>query len=125
MSLCIAAGGKVIALVASSFTLSWSHSVAHTEWWERWEVTAEGLRPAEARITGTGAGMEPPPDAVLRADGWHYRPTLPPQREVFLAASGATGGGWRLCAAGECLLLGTAPGEPLRLWQADDCSAGG
>ncbi len=124
MSLCIAAGGKVIALVASSFTLSWSHSTAHTEWWERWEVTAEGLRPVEARISGSGAGMEPPPDAVLRADGWHYWPDLPPQREVFLAASGATGGGWRLCASGECRMLGTVPGEPLRLWQAEECGAG-
>lgn len=121
MSLCIAAGGKVIALVASSFTLSWSHSVSHTEWWERWEVTAEGLRPVEARISGTGAGMEPPPDAVLRADGWHYRPDLPPQREVFLAASGATGGGWRLCTETECLTLGAEADQPLRLWQAEAC----
>lgn len=121
MSLCIAAGGKVIALVASSFTLGWTHSTAHTEWWERWEVTAEGLRPVEARITGTGAGMEPPPDAVLRADGWHYRPDLPPQREVFLAASGATGGGWQLCTDKECLTLGAVPGKPLRLWQAEEC----
>ncbi len=125
MSLCIASGGKVVALVASSFTLSWSHSVAHTEWWERWEVTAQGLRPVEARILGAGAGMEPPADAVRRADGWHYRPSLPPQREVLLAASGATGGGWRLCARGDCLDLGAEPGAPLRLWQAAHCETGG
>lgn len=124
MSLCVAAGGKVIALVASSFTLSWSHSVAHTEWWERWEVTEMGLRPVEARISGAGAGMEPPPDAVRMDDGWHYRPNLPPQREVFLAASGATGGGWRLCVADDCRELGAEQDAPLRLWQAEDCQAG-
>ncbi|CAM5517556.1 hypothetical protein FALB51S_03998 [Frigidibacter albus] len=88
-------------------------------------MTPEGLRPIEARISGSGAGMEPPLDAVLRADGWHYAPTLPPQREVFLAASGATGGGWQLCVAAECLSLGAAAGEPLRLWQAEACGAGG
>lgn len=122
MTLCIAAGGKVLALAVGTFTLSWSHSVEHVTWWERWEVAPEGLRPIEARLVGSGAGMEAPPEAELRPDGWHYTPHLPLQREVFLAASGATGGGWTLCAAGACQMLGAAADAPLRLWSAGDCA---
>lgn len=120
--LCIAAGGKILALAASTFTLSWTHSVQRIEWWERWEVSAEGLRPVEARVAGSGAGIEPPPDALWRADGWHYRPSLPPQREIFLSASGTTGGGWTLCAEGTCHVLGSEDEKPLRLWTAPTCA---
>jgi hypothetical protein len=55
--------------------------------------------------------MEPPADAVLANGWWTYRPALPPQRNINLAASGATSGGWTLCAAGRCMELGAAPGE--------------
>lgn len=120
--LCIAAGGKVLALAVSTFTLNWTHSVQHTDWWERWEVSDAGLRPVEARITSAGAGMEPPPNAVRQADGWHYRPSLPLQRDVFLGASGATGDGWKLCAAGACRVLGAEPDVPLHLWTAAVCA---
>lgn len=119
--LCITAGGKVLAFAASTFTLTWTHSVQRTEWWERWEVSTEGLRPVEARVSGSGAGIEPPPDATWQKDGWHYRPTLPSQREIFLGASGATGGGWILCAEGTCQILGSEIENPLRLWTAPTC----
>ncbi|MGP3699324.1 DUF1850 domain-containing protein [Rhodobacter sp. NSM] len=121
MSLCISAGAAVLSLAVSDFTLSWTHSVERVEWWERWEVTAAGLRPVEARVEGAGAGMDLPPDAWREADGWHYIPRLPPQAEVLLAASGMTPGAWRLCAAGDCHVLGAEAGEGLRLWQAGDC----
>lgn len=121
MTLCILAGGKALALAVGTFTLSWTHSVQHTTWWERWEVTGAGLRPVEARVTSAGAGMEAPPDAILEPDGWHYFPKLPLQREVFLAASGATLGGWTLCAEGACHEIGAAAGAPIRLWVAPGC----
>lgn len=114
MMLCVA--GLVFA--ASGFTLEWQHSVARTIWWERWEVTDAGLAPVEARITGAGAGMEPPPDARRLADGWHWTPQVSPQPQVLLAASGATGGGWRLCAGGRCHDL-PETGAPLRLSLCD------
>ena len=47
------------------------------------------------------------------------RRDLPPQRELVLAASGATGEGWTLCAAGACRELGAAPGAPIRLAPCD------
>lgn len=123
MSLCVAAAGSVLALAVTGFELSWTHSVTRGLWWERWEVAEAGLRPVEARIEGSGAGMEVPEGARLSDGVWRYTPTLPPQREVFLAASGATGGGWTLCAAGRCLELGAEAGPPARLWQAEDCGA--
>lgn len=123
MALCIDAGGQLIALAVSSFTLSWSHSVEHVTWWERWHLDAAGLRPVEARVLGAGAGMEAPEGAERRADGWQYRPTVPPQPEVFLAASGATSGGWQLCAAGRCRTLGAEAGQAVHLWAAQSCDA--
>lgn len=123
MTLCIATGGTFLALAVNSFTLSWTHSVTRSEWWERWEVSADGLRPSEARITGSGPGMEPPADARLVDGVWTYVPDLPPQRDVFLAASGMTSGGWTLCADGTCHTLGSDPGPPLHLWQAADCTS--
>ncbi|QDA36662.1 DUF1850 domain-containing protein (plasmid) [Paracoccus liaowanqingii] len=120
MMLCVAAGAFALSLATEGFTLDWTHSVARTVWWERWQITDAGLTPVEARITGTGAGMEPPPDARLRDGVWHYAPQVPPQRQVVLAASGATGAGWRLCAQGTCHAL-TEDQGPLRLWSAERC----
>ncbi|WP_022708443.1 DUF1850 domain-containing protein [Paracoccus zeaxanthinifaciens] len=120
--ICVAAGAAVLTLAAPGFTLEWTHSVERTRWWERWQATEAGLAPVEARITGSGAGMEPAPDAVLRDGAWWWEPDTPPVAQVLLGASGATGGGWRLCAAGECHDL--PEGErPIRLWQAQDCTA--
>ncbi|WP_410219144.1 DUF1850 domain-containing protein [Paracoccus sp. (in: a-proteobacteria)] len=121
--LCVAAGAVLMSLATSQFTLDWTHSVARTAWWERWRVTEAGLAPVEARITGTGAGMEPPPDAALRDGAWHYVPHVPPQRQMILAASGTTGAGWRLCAGDQCHRLPEDQG-PLRLWSAARCDQG-
>jgi hypothetical protein len=109
-ALCIAAAGKTLLIAASAFTLSWTHSVEKIAWQEDWQVGQDGLRIVEARVKGSGAGMEPPEGSVLKDGWWHYKPALPPQKQVRLAASGATGGGWTLCAAGECMVLGAAVG---------------
>lgn len=111
MSLCVLAAGKTVVLAVSAFTLSWTHSVERTEWREDWLVEPAGLRLVEARIRGSGAGMEPGVDAVLE-NGWYvYRPRLPPQPSLLLAASGATREGWLLCSGGDCLTLGAVAGE--------------
>lgn len=115
MSLCILAAGKTTVLVVSAFTLSWTHSVERTEWRENWLVEPAGLRLVEARVRGSGAGMEPAEGAVLE-DGWYvYRPGRPPQASLLLAASGATGEGWGLCSGGECLSLGARAGEAVEI----------
>lgn len=118
--ICVSAGAFALALAAPGFTLEWRHSVTRTLWWERWTAGPKGLAPVEARMTGPGAGMEPPQDAVWRGGAWHFAPHVPPQQVVHLAASGATGGGWRLCGGGNCHDLPETLG-PIRLQSAAAC----
>ncbi len=115
LALCILAAGKTTVLAASAFTLAWTHSVEKTRWEEEWRVTPAGLDLVAARVEGSGAGMEVPEGAVLEDGVWTYRPVLPPQEALRLASSGATGGGWEICAAGRCLTVGAEPGEPVEI----------
>ncbi len=116
MSICVLAGTKSAVLAVSVFTLTWQHSVEHTAWSERWQVGRDRLTLTEARVKGSGAGMDPGPGARLRDGWWIWTPTLPPVPRITLAASGATGGGWRLCPSdGACLTLGAEAGDPVVL----------
>ncbi|UFZ03085.1 DUF1850 domain-containing protein [Bradyrhizobium ontarionense] len=104
MSLCLASAGVVKALALASFTLAWSHSVEKTAWQEDWRVTPDGLELAQARVKGSGAGMEPPPEARL-VDGWfQWQPQRAPLSRLVLANSGAAGE-WRVCGDGQCRTL--------------------
>lgn len=115
MSLCILAAGKMVTFSVAAFTLSWTHSVERTRWEEDWKVTPIGLQLVEARVKGSGAGMEPPEDAVLKEGWWSYAPKIGPQRRVILAASGATGDGWTLCSVQGCRELGKGAGSTIVL----------
>jgi hypothetical protein len=44
---------------------------------------------------------------------WTPEPVIVP--ELLLAASGATEGGWSICAGGECIAVGVISGESARL----------
>ncbi|WP_157017956.1 DUF1850 domain-containing protein [Mesorhizobium xinjiangense] len=121
MSLCVIAGGKTAVLAAAAFTLSWTHSVEKTRWEESWRWTPAGFEIVEARVQGSGAGMDPGEGAVLKDGWWVWRPRVPAQSEIVLAASGATVGGWRICADGACRTLGTEPGATVVIRQ---CEAG-
>ncbi|WP_084508407.1 DUF1850 domain-containing protein [Mesorhizobium sp. WSM3224] len=112
MSLCILAAGKTVTLAVAAFTLSWTHSVERTRWQEDWEVSPAGLQVVEARVKGSGAGMEPPAGSTLRGGWWIYAPRIGPQPRLVLAASGATREGWTLCTAAGCRELGEVAGEP-------------
>jgi hypothetical protein len=73
--ICLIVAGVVRASIpAEEFTLSWEHSVQKSRWEERYLVIASGLVLVEARVQGTGAGMEPPPDAKLRDGWWTWQP---------------------------------------------------
>jgi hypothetical protein len=120
MSLCVFAGGKTIVLTVAAFTLAWTHSVEKTQWEEDWRVVPAGLEIVTARVRGSGAGMEPPSGAVLADGWWVYSPVLPPVPELVLAASGATSGGWSLCAGGACSTIGATPDAPLLLRSCGD-----
>jgi hypothetical protein len=105
------AGGKTAMIAATAFTLSWTHSVEKTEWREHWVAEDGRLRIVESRVQGSGAGMDPPEASVFESGWWVWRPDLPPQRQLLLARSGATGSGWRLCAGSDCREIGGAAGS--------------
>ncbi|HPE26156.1 DUF1850 domain-containing protein [Albidovulum sp.] len=115
MSICLLAGAVMLALPEPSFTLEWTHSVERIRWREEWRIEGDALRLERAMVKGSGAGMEPGDGAVLSEGWWVWAPGLAPQPELFLAASGATGGGWTLCSGQDCHDLGSAPGAALRL----------
>lgn len=104
MNVCLlVAGAKQIVLAASSFTLAWTHSVEKTRWEEDWLVGQTGLQLVEARVAGSGAGMEPPDGSVFDGKVWRYHPPLAfIEDQIVLARSGATIGAWEICAGGEC-----------------------
>lgn len=99
--LCLAAGAVLVPLMAGEVTLSWRHSVEKTLWQEDWTERAGRLSISEARVQGSGAGMEPPPEARLRDGFWRWVPALPPQHEVVMRRSGATAD-WQICVKGRC-----------------------
>lgn len=109
MSLCLIAAGKLTALGTAAFTLTWSHSVERSAWQEDWRLTGQGLEIVEARIKGSGAGMEPPEGAVLSGGWWRYRPELKPLAELRLATS-TVAEPWQLCTSGACLTLSAESG---------------
>jgi hypothetical protein len=112
LSLCLASAGAVKALSVAAFTLAWTHSIEKVEWQEDWRITTNGLELVEARVKGSGAGMEPPPEARLRGGWFRWKPARPVMGEVTLGNSGAAGE-WRLCAAGKCRTLSDILGHPV------------
>lgn len=116
---CLLAGALAIALDHPGFTLRWTHSVERIEWREDWRIEGNQLRLTQAAVKGSGAGMEPG-EGAIRRDGWYeWQPDLPPLPEIVLAASGATGGGWRICQDESCQIIGAASGEALHLRVCD------
>jgi hypothetical protein len=112
LSLCLASAGSIKALAVAAFTLAWTHSIEKVDWQEDWRITAKGLELVEARVKGSGAGMEPPPEARL-VDGWfRWKPERPAMNEVTLGNSGAAGE-WRLCTGGKCRTLSQILGHPV------------
>jgi hypothetical protein len=99
--ICLVAGSTIAPLLAGAITLAWTHSVEKIVWEEDWRSGKAGLELVEARVRGSGAGMEPPPEARFANGAWAWRPALPPQREVVLRRSGATAD-WRICISGQC-----------------------
>ncbi|WP_205512551.1 DUF1850 domain-containing protein [Rhodopseudomonas sp. BR0M22] len=104
VSLCVASAGVIKTLAIAAFTLAWTHSIEKVEWQEDWTVTPQGLQLITARVKGSGAGMEPAPEARL-VNGWfEWHPHRPPMPNVVLGNSGLAGE-WRLCSEGTCRTL--------------------
>lgn len=127
IGLCLGLAGTVWAsLPVPAFTLGWTHSIEKIRWEEDYRVTAAGLVLGEARVKGSGAGMEIPPGAELRDGSWHYRRSLPPLQPLRVGRT-PEAGDYELCYAGRCHALSEWLGPPhasrpsLELWS---CEAG-
>ncbi len=112
---CLMVGAKVLALAGGTFTLSWIHSVERTGWQETYRVVPQGLKIVEARVEGSGAGMDPGPGAKLEGEWWVWVPKLPPVPELVLGDSGATVSPWTLCSGATCVKLGRKPGPAIHV----------
>ena len=104
MPVCVAAGGLVVAAGDERFTLAWTHSIEKIRWEEDYRVENGRLRLVEARIRGSGAGMEPPPGSRSQGGIWHYDAKLPPLEELRLTHSDYTAG-YELCLDARCAPL--------------------
>ena len=92
-----ALSGTAVWVPGEHFTLAWTHSIEKVRWEEDYSVQWRGqpaspvLIATEARIRGSGAGMEPPSEAVLQGGWWRYAPSvrepeaLPLTRSVYTA----------------------------------------
>ena len=109
-----------LTLASASFDLNWRHSVEKTEWRETWIVDGGRLHLTEAAVKGSGAGMDPGDGARLIDGWWVWAPDLAPLPDLTLAASGATGGGWRICDGITCHEIGADPGQAITLAPCDD-----
>lgn len=127
LGLCIALaqGGPPLArLPVTTFTLSWTHSVERVRWQEAWSIGNDHLLHAGlARISGSGAGMEPPDDARLIDGHWVYTPAIGPLDALTLANSTNTPP-HRICVAGGVCdsldaLAPAARDQPVRLYPCD------
>jgi hypothetical protein len=102
------AGAVAAALAGPEFTLRWVHSVARTRWEEVYRLEGEVLVLTEARIEGSGAGMEPPPEARRDGAHWVWRPDrrLPELRLTYSAGVRD----YTVCDAAGCRSLGDRAG---------------
>ena len=112
------AAADVVFVAADRFTLAWMHSIERVRWEEDYSVQAAAsngpplLLAVRSRVHGSGAGMEPGPDAVLR-DGWYeYRPAMREHTELWLTRSAYTAD-YELCVEG-------AACRPLADWLPSD-----
>jgi hypothetical protein len=128
IALCFGLAGAValtLPVPESGFTLAWNHSVEKIRWEEHYRVRADGLHLDQARVRGTGAGMEIPDGARLVNGFWTYRPHLPTLQPLRLTRSTYTSG-YEICIRGRCRLMSALLGPPakkgssaLELWSCE------
>ncbi|MBM3609426.1 MAG: DUF1850 domain-containing protein [Alphaproteobacteria bacterium] len=120
MALCIASAAGVAKIAAAFFTLAWTHSVEKTRWEEDWLIADGALRLMEARVQGSGAGMEPGADARFDGKFWRWTPRSQPQHALRLRQMPGSTPGWTLCANGTCRMIGADGDSDLTLTPCSD-----
>ncbi|NKB95909.1 DUF1850 domain-containing protein [Ochrobactrum intermedium] len=108
MAICITTAGGLMKIAAASFVLSWTHSVEKNSLAGTLVGHGSGAGAHRgAHQGGSGAGMEPPEDAVLR-NGWYSTATIRTSRREEISSSLRPA---RRVAAGPC-----APARPVPTW---------
>lgn len=91
LSLASDPGASLAFIPTESFTLAWEHSIEKLRWEEDYLVVHRKgqaqLQAGTARIQGSAAGMEPPPDAVWRQGWYEYQPPRWPATPLRLTRS--------------------------------------
>jgi hypothetical protein len=125
IGLCLGLAGVVWAQVPTpDFTLAWNHTIEKIRWEEDYRVTPQGLVLGEARVKGSGAGMEIPDDAELRDGTWHYQRQVPPLQPLLVGRT-PEAGDYQLCFDQRCHAMSEWLGPPkadrtaLELWSCD------
>ncbi len=97
--------GEPVFIPVQQFTLAWMHTIEKVRWEEDYAVesVAEGavLKAVAARVRGSGAGMEPPPDAQLRNGWYHYTPQISHPKVLRLTRS-SFAVDYEFCSDGFC-----------------------
>lgn len=108
----------IARLAMSTFVLVWSHTIEHTRWEEVWRVLPDQLLLETARVQGSGAGMDPAPEARRVGMFWQWHP-LEAVPEIVLRRA-AQAGDWQVCDDEQtCRPLGTLlpnDADPVRLY---------
>lgn len=110
-------GSPVVFVPVTEFTLAWTHSIEKVRWEEDYAVRLGAVHgqpvvhAVQARVRGSAAGMEPPPDAVLRQGWYHYTPAIPNPTELRLTRSEFTPD-YEVCVQGRC--------RPMAAWMPSD-----
>lgn len=110
-------GAPGVFVPVTEFTLAWTHSIEQVRWEEDYAVRLDAARgqpllhAVQARVRGSAAGMEPPPDAVLRQGWYHYTPAIKTPPELRLTRSEFTPD-YEVCVYGGC--------QPMSNWLPSD-----
>lgn len=104
LSLCLIYGLQTIPLETNHLTLTWMHSVEKIRWEEDYERQDAVIKLQAARIQGSGAGMDPPEDAIFKNGFWSYQPILEAQPSYLFRLSRYTKN-YEICIADQCRII--------------------
>lgn len=110
-AVCLLVAGIVQAMLPTAeFSIAWNHSVEKTRWDESYRVADGRIELTGARLQGLGAGMEPPPGAVLEGGWWRWRAHEDALPELRLTYSTYTAD-YQLCWNHRCEALAAVLGR--------------
>ncbi|MCQ9615358.1 DUF1850 domain-containing protein [Paenalcaligenes niemegkensis] len=114
---------EVVHIDTQKFTLAWMHSIEHQRWEELYSVRLDNkgqpyLQIDQARVKGSGAGMEPASEAEYKEGWYQYVPAQKAPDVLALTRSEYTPD-YEFCTEGQCASLGQyllSDGGVTNLW---------